>query len=270
MIRRIDRIVLRVPALKPAVRFYREAMGLVLLKEDARLASLRMPDGETELVLHADPDLPAEAVYYLVDDVRGLHARREELGIQFTQSPVAVARGYRAAIRDPFGNILLIVDRTLERSATATAAIEHASPAGTLFPGVGQEAKLDRDLVINTYVGIGRVTDDLPYTPDFEKLYAICTAAQAAKSTRENLWRTLLTIRKAGKLPKLGEARSRPPATTDEEKQWWRDQLGEEIGRRDRLPYSQRFDQLVDEFNKLRARPVSPHLLWRLVATLAK
>ena len=46
--------------------------------------------------------------------------------------------------------------------------------------------------------------------------------------------------------------------------------LGEDIGRRDRLPYSERFDALVTEFVKTLPRPISPHLVWRLVATLAK
>ena len=46
--------------------------------------------------------------------------------------------------------------------------------------------------------------------------------------------------------------------------------LGEDIGKRDRLPYTDRFDKLVDEFNTTQQRPISPHLVWRLVATLAK
>ena len=46
--------------------------------------------------------------------------------------------------------------------------------------------------------------------------------------------------------------------------------LGSDIGRRDRLPYTKRFDGIVDEFNKTLPRKISPHLVWRLVATLAK
>ena len=46
--------------------------------------------------------------------------------------------------------------------------------------------------------------------------------------------------------------------------------LGEDIGRRDRLPYTERFDKLVDRFNQTQKRPLSPHLVWRLVAKLAK
>ena len=49
-----------------------------------------------------------------------------------------------------------------------------------------------------------------------------------------------------------------------------RGMLGKDIGKRDRLPYTKRFDEIVDEFNKTQPRPLSPHLVWRLVATLAK
>ena len=30
------------------------------------------------------------------------------------------------------------------------------------------------------------------------------------------------------------------------------------------------FDEIVNQFNKTQGRPLSPHLVWRLVATLAK
>jgi hypothetical protein len=46
--------------------------------------------------------------------------------------------------------------------------------------------------------------------------------------------------------------------------------LGDDLGKRDRLPYTDRFDKLVDEFNGTQVRKLSPHLVWRLVATLAK
>jgi hypothetical protein len=46
--------------------------------------------------------------------------------------------------------------------------------------------------------------------------------------------------------------------------------LGKDLGKRDRLPYTQRFDDLVDQFNKTIPRALSPHQVWRVVATLAK
>lgn len=272
MLKRIDRILLRVPSLPAAVRYYRDVLGLRLLREDARLASLRLPEEETELVLHADPDLPAEATYYLVDDVRALYERREALKLQFVSPPAPGARGWRGAIKDPFGNTVLIVDRTGERSA-APGVIEDGKAPGTLFGGLEPERlPVKADALVKAYEAIGRTADDLPYTPDFEKLHLIYTRQHPeAKPTRQETWRHLLNLRKKkGGLPKLGEARTRPPEITPEERALLRELLGDAIGKRDRLPYTDRFDQLVDAFNKGRARPLSPHLVWRLVATLAK
>ena len=47
---------------------------------------------------------------------------------------------------------------------------------------------------------------------------------------------------------------------------------GKDMGKRDRLPYTEKFDTIVDQFNKYRGarNNLSPHLVWRLVATLAK
>ena len=112
MLRKIDRILLRVPALESAVRYYRDVLGLKLLKQDARLANFRLADGETELVLHDDPDLPANAFYYLVDDVRDLYARRGELKLKFISPPIPVAHGFRATVKDPFDTVMLLLDRS--------------------------------------------------------------------------------------------------------------------------------------------------------------
>ncbi len=269
MFLRLDRILLRVAHLPSAVRFYRDTLKLALIKEDGRIAAFRLGDGQTELVLHCDDDLPAEAHYYLVADVRDLYRRRDELKLSFLQSPSAVARGYRAAIRDPSGNTLLIVNRTNEPGATAV--IEDARPPGALFPGVEDKPPANRELLIRAYQQVNRTADDLPYTADFERLYHLyMTSLKSTSITREEVWRQLLNLRKGGHLPRLGEARSVPPPISDEHRQKLREMLGEDIGRRDRLPYTQRFDRLVDEFNRTQARPLSPHLVWRLVATLAK
>ncbi len=74
------------------MRYYRDVLGLKLIKQDARLANFRLADGETELVIHDDADLPDEAVYYLVDNVRDLYKRREELKLRFA-APRRRSRG---------------------------------------------------------------------------------------------------------------------------------------------------------------------------------
>jgi catechol 2,3-dioxygenase-like lactoylglutathione lyase family enzyme len=268
MLQRVDRILLRVPQLESAVNYYRDVLGMKVLKQDTRLANLKLEDCDTEFVLHTDADLPAEAIYYLVANVRDLYKRRAALKLTFVSPPSAVSRGYRATVKDPFGNVLLLLDRTANPGGGAE--IEDAKSPGTLFAGMEQRTTVKREELIRIYEKIGRTADDLPYTPHFETLYSSYAAAQEPAPTRQEVWRHLLNLRKGGKLPKLGEARSQPPEVTPEARQQLRDMLGKDIGKRDRLPYTKRFDELVDEFNRAYMRPLSPHLVWRLVATLAK
>ena len=269
MLLRIDRILLRVPALAGAVHYYRDVLGMKLLRQDNQTASLLMGDGATELVLRADPEQPAEEIYYLVDDVRDLYNRRQQLQLKFVQPPRQATRGYRAAVKDPFGNVLLLLDRTTE-SAGGNATEDAAAPT-MLFSGVEASVPAKRELLVRLYQEVGRTADDLPYTPQFEKLYDLYSVQHPQpKPTRREVWRHLLNLRKGGKLPKLGEARSPSPEVAADAEQNIRDLLGKDIGKRDRLPYTERFEKLVDDFNKTQPRPLSPHLVWRLVAKLAK
>lgn len=269
MLRKIDRIILRVPALAGAVHYYRDVLGMKLIREDKQSAGFVMTDGVTELVLRSDADQPAEEIYYLVDDVRDLYARREELQLKFVHPPRQATRGYRAAVKDPFGNVLLLLDRTTE--GAAGGAVEDGGAPTMLFGGVEPAVPAKRELLSKLYVEIGRTADDLPYTPDFERLFALYSSQHAEpKPTRREVWRHLLNLRKGAKLPKLGEARSASPDVGVEGERKIRELLGENIGRRDRLPYTEQFEKLVDDFNKTQARKLSPHLVWRLVAKLAK
>jgi hypothetical protein len=228
-----------------------------------------MGDGITEIVLRADPDQPAEEICFLVDNVRDLYVRREELNLKFASPPRQAAQGYRAAVKDPFGNVLMLLDRTTAPAGAVTAE-DGASPV-MLFSGLEPEVPAKRQLLVDIYQQIGRTADDLPYTPQFEELYQLYACRHPEpKPTRREVWRHLLNVRKAGNLPKLGEARSPSPEVSPDAEQMIRMMLGPDIGKRDRLPYSQRFERLVDDFNKTQPRPLSPHLIWRLVAKLSK
>ncbi|MGD1276545.1 MAG: VOC family protein [Tepidisphaeraceae bacterium] len=268
MFRRIDRVILNVAALAGAVAYYRDVLGLKLLRQDRRAASFLMADGATELVLRADPDQPAEEIYYLVDDVRDLYARRQQLKLTFVQTPCQVARGYKAAVKDPFGNVLLLLDRSMDGGGQRW--VEDAAAPTALFAGVEERVPAKRELLGRLYEQVGRTADDLPYTPQFEKLYGLYVARQDPKPTRQEVWRHLLNLRKAAKLPRLGEAPTPSPQVSPQAEQMLRALLGRDIGKRDRLPYSQRFEKLVDDFNRTQPRPLGPHLVWRLVAKLAK
>ena len=135
------------------------------------------------------------------------------------------------------------------------------------------------DLLTRLYETAGRTADDLPYTPQFEQIFAAYAAAHPEpQPDRAETWRHLLTLRKKGALPKLGAARSRPPVADEDTVQLLRTVLardfGGRIGRRDRLPYSPEFDRIAESFNRARHKagqdPLAPHQLWRLVALLAK
>jgi hypothetical protein len=266
MLRTIDRVILRVPGVASAAAYYQHTLRLELLRQEAHLAVFRMAGGG-ELVLHDDPDQPFEQVYYLVDDVRDLYRRREELKLSFVQPPRQVSRGFRATVKDPFGTVLLLLDRT----ADSSSAVEDAKAADGLFPGVEPDAAAKPTVLIDIYQRIGRTADDLPYTPHFERLYALYAAQHgAAKPTRRQTWRHLLNLRKSGKLPKLGEAPTAPPRAPPEAIELLKKLIGAGLGKRDRLPYTEEFDKLVDAFNVAQERPLSPHLVWRLVARLAK
>lgn len=140
-----------------------------------------------------------------------------------------------------------------------------------LFPSSTPSDAHDRALV-EAYQREGRTLDDLPYTPEFDRIVAAFRAVEPRASHRDVLHR-LQNIRKAGRLPRLGRARSAPPAVTPEELAL----LGElvvdaagSLGQRDTLPYSPAFDRLVERFNAGAGRALTPHDVWRLVARLAK
>ncbi len=262
----VDRILIRVESLSAAVRYYRDVMGLKPLQQSKHFVSFGLPRDKGELVIHDDPDQPAEAVYWLVESVRDLYQRRDALKLTFLGPPQSVARGFKAAVKDPFGIVLLLIDRSIDATVP-----EDAKPATGLFAGVEPRLAPNRELLARLYESLGRTADDLPYTPHFESLYLPYAQAHPdPKPSRSETWRHLLNLRKAGKLPKLGEAKSRPPSVTPEELSLLRSLLGPELGKRDRLPYTPRFDEIVDTFNNALPRKLSPHLVWRLVATMAK
>lgn len=266
VLKSVDRILLRVDNITAASRFYTDTLGLKLDRQTGHAAALRFTQGDTELILHDDRQRPDLEVVMGVADVQDLYNRRDTLGITFLTPPALSGKGHRATIRDPFGHVLTIADRGEAQSSASATPV-----GGALFEDAPPEdASADRAALIAVYEKIGRTADDLPYTPHFERLHTMYTRPMKTKPDHNTVWRQLLTLRKAGKLPKLGVAVSKPPPIEAADKQRLRDLLGEDIGKRDRLPYTPRFDQIVEQFNKGFARAFSPHVVWRLVATLAK
>jgi catechol 2,3-dioxygenase-like lactoylglutathione lyase family enzyme len=272
----IDRLVLRVPNVPAATAFYRDVLGVEVVREGSGFTNLRLPDGK-EMLLHNSDDLPAEAVFLLVEDVNDLYRRRDELRLKFAGRPTRVSRGFKATAKDPFGGVLLLIDRSLEEAGGDAG--EDVRTPHALFSGVTPKVSLNATLLAELYQRADRTADDLPYTPQFEQIHAAYAESfPEPRPDRAETWRHLLNLRKRGDLPKLGAARSRPPASDDQTVALLREVLASEfggrIGRRDRLPYSPEFDRISESFNRARSRqgqgPLAPHQLWRLVALIAK
>src|ERR1700723_798823 len=173
------------------------------LRQGRRAAALLRADGVTENVLRAEPDQPAEEIYYLDYGARDLRHWRDKLQLKFINPPRPTAHGYRAAVKDPFGNVLMLLDRTAAR-AGANAPEDAATPT-MLFSGIEPAVPAKRRLLAAVYEKIGRTADDLPYTPQFEELFNLyASQLPEPKPTHREVWRHLLNLRKAGKLPKLG------------------------------------------------------------------
>ena len=118
MFKRFDRLLLRVDSLPAAAKYWHDTHGATILRQDRNSISLQLADGG-EVVLHSDPNLPAEQLFILVDDVRAMHDLRADLLLDFRSPPTRGSRGYFATIRDPFGIVLNISDRSLEEGTAS-------------------------------------------------------------------------------------------------------------------------------------------------------
>lgn len=136
----------------------------------------------------------------------------------------------------------------------------------------------DAELLIGVYGKQQRTLDDLPYTAEFERIYAAMVGVQQpdeplASLTRRELFHWLHNLRKAGRLPRLGKAATAPPRVDAAHEALLTQLVTAALGRislRDQLPYTDAFDELCAAFNTRAGLQLSHHDLWRLIAKLAK
>ena len=143
---------------------------------------------------------------------------------------------------------------------------------GSLF-GEGAGRRAPDQCVVDAYAGVGRTLDDLPYTDAFESLMARVRDAEPGAEHRE-VFHRLHTLRKAGRLPRLGVRGGVSPVRLSyEHEQMLIGMVVEAVGslgQRDRLPYSETFDGLAERFAGRTGLNLTRHDLWRLIARLAK
>ena len=105
LFRGVDAVLLRVPDLAEGIRFY-EGLGHRLRWRTEAQAGLSMADG-TELVVSTAQDAETDL---LVEDVPAALRQVVAAGGTVTAGPIELAVGRLAVVRDPFGNVLTLVD----------------------------------------------------------------------------------------------------------------------------------------------------------------
>jgi predicted enzyme related to lactoylglutathione lyase len=116
LLRKIDCLRIPVRDLDAALGFYRDRLGHALNWRSDVAAGLSMPDTDAELVLytdgeHAETDL-------LVENVASAVARFVDAGGTVVRPPFDITVGKCALVRDPFGNVLVLLDLTRGRLQT--------------------------------------------------------------------------------------------------------------------------------------------------------
>jgi predicted enzyme related to lactoylglutathione lyase len=122
MLKKIDCVMVRVDDLAAGATFYAETLGLRPLWRDESSVGMGLPETDAEVVLHT-MDLPREwAVHYLVDDVRAAVQAWHEAGRVVCRQPFEIPVGWCAALSDPFGNPVCIIDLTKGLRPQTTSA----------------------------------------------------------------------------------------------------------------------------------------------------
>ncbi len=159
-------------------------------------------------------------------------------------------------------------DRLLDADEQTPAGA--GGETGSLFGGASDRDDATEALV-SAYQAAGRTLDDLPYTDEYEQLWS--TVAKATRLDRRGVFHKLHNLRKAGKLPKMGRAATKPTRLEPEEESALAEMVVGAVGtlgQRDRLPYTGDFDRLREAFNERTGRTLTQHDLWRVIAKLAK
>ena len=118
--RKIDCYMLNASNLEAAIEFYSTRLGLRLVWRNESAAGFALPETDAELVVHSalgpETDL-------LVDDVTHAYSQLLSAGATSIRPPFDKAIGLCAVVKDPFGNVLTILDQSkgkLETDETKT------------------------------------------------------------------------------------------------------------------------------------------------------
>jgi len=110
LFRLVDCVMVSVPSVEAGIAFYRAKLGHSLIWRTRESAGLQLPDSETELVVYTEKR--GVEVDFLVGSVESAVERWRESGGDIAAEPFDIPIGRCAVLRDPWGNELVILDRS--------------------------------------------------------------------------------------------------------------------------------------------------------------
>lgn len=108
LFRKIDCLMLPVPDVEEALAFYRDRLGQPLLWKCPTAAAVGFPDSSAELVLRQSTEAPE--VDIMVDSAPEAAEKIVAAGGSIVAGPFDIRIGKCVVVRDPFGNVLVLLD----------------------------------------------------------------------------------------------------------------------------------------------------------------
>jgi predicted enzyme related to lactoylglutathione lyase len=117
LLKKVDAVTIKVPDSDLALAFYRDRLGHPLRWRNNAIgqAAVGMPESDTEIVLTVEH---AYEPNWLVESADAAAAAFASAGGSVLIGPVEIPVGRLAVVRDPFGNILTLVDLSKGRYCT--------------------------------------------------------------------------------------------------------------------------------------------------------
>lgn len=136
LIQKVDCVRLSVSDLDAGLAFYRDELGHELIWRTEHQVGLRLPNDDTEIVLHTEPKAP-EIDLKVHSAADAATVRFEEAGGRVIVPPFDIQIGRCVVVRDPWGNELVLLDTS--RGLLATDA--EGNVVGNVGSGTGGDDK---------------------------------------------------------------------------------------------------------------------------------
>jgi lactoylglutathione lyase len=108
LIHKVDCVRLSVSDLDAGLVFYCDELGHELIWRTEEQAGLRLPDDDTEIVLHTEPKAPE--IDLKVRSADAAAVRFEQAGGRVVVPPFDIQIGRCVVVQDPWGNELVLLD----------------------------------------------------------------------------------------------------------------------------------------------------------------